>query len=290
MACSQQLLLSQKITTSSVLLLDESGLSGATGAYSLRKLRAAYAGSAIRVRRSSDNTEQDIGFSSNELDTSALTTFVGANNGFVVTWYDQAGTINLTQATAANQPQIVSSGSVVTGSNSKPAMDFNGTSHMFTQASGDLNSYIAAGAMTEWVVFNADAIATDVANPWFNDNIICDSGAYFGLCLQQTSGAAIWNYDGTGDSAYRAISTGTWYVFEGRHDTGNIVSSVNGGTETTTASGDTQSMTGTVNFGRNHASSYFNGKAHEFVIFDTAISSGNRTTGRTNINTYYAIF
>jgi len=43
-----------------------------TGAYSLRKLRSAYTGSAIRVRRSSDSTEQDIGFVNNELDTVSL--------------------------------------------------------------------------------------------------------------------------------------------------------------------------------------------------------------------------
>jgi hypothetical protein len=36
--------------------------SGAAAAYSLRLLDSSYVGSAIRVRRSSDNTEQDIGF------------------------------------------------------------------------------------------------------------------------------------------------------------------------------------------------------------------------------------
>ena len=44
-----------------VPILDQLGVSAAA-AYSLRKLRAAYAGSAIRVRRSSDNAELDIGF------------------------------------------------------------------------------------------------------------------------------------------------------------------------------------------------------------------------------------
>ncbi len=39
------------------------------GAYGLRKLSSSYTGSAIRVRRSSDNTEQDIGFTNNELST-----------------------------------------------------------------------------------------------------------------------------------------------------------------------------------------------------------------------------
>jgi type III restriction enzyme len=42
------------------LLLDQ--YSGAAAAYSLRKLSTSYSGSAIRVRRSSDNAEQNIGF------------------------------------------------------------------------------------------------------------------------------------------------------------------------------------------------------------------------------------
>jgi hypothetical protein len=63
-------------------------------AYSLRKLRTAYTGSAIRVRRSSDNTEQDIGFVGRGLDTTALLTFCGVGDGFVKTWYDQSGNAN----------------------------------------------------------------------------------------------------------------------------------------------------------------------------------------------------
>ena len=48
-------------------------------AYSLRKLRTAYTGSAIRVRRSSDNAEQDFGFVGNDLDTASMLDFVGYN-------------------------------------------------------------------------------------------------------------------------------------------------------------------------------------------------------------------
>jgi hypothetical protein len=91
-------------------------------AYSLRKLRTAYSGNAIRVRRSSDNTEQNIGFVDNVLDTASLLTFVGANNGFVTTWYDQSGNArNATNATAAGQPRIVNAG-VLDTLNSKPSI------------------------------------------------------------------------------------------------------------------------------------------------------------------------
>jgi hypothetical protein len=93
-------------------------------------LRTAYTGSAIRVRRSSDNTEQNIGFDVNgNLDTVALLAFCGVGNGFVTTWYDQSGNArNATQATAANQPTIVNSGVVLTdGNNLRPTVKFDGT-------------------------------------------------------------------------------------------------------------------------------------------------------------------
>lgn len=76
----------------------------------LRKLHSA-ATLSIRVRRSSDNTEQDIGFSGDALDVSALLSFVGAGSGYVRTFYDQTGNgEHAEQTTQANQPQIVNAG------------------------------------------------------------------------------------------------------------------------------------------------------------------------------------
>ena len=79
-------------------------------AYGLKKLIST-ATSAIRVRRSSDNAEQDIGFVGDALDTSSLLAFVGSNSGFVAKMYDQVGANHWLQATAANQPRIVNAGS-----------------------------------------------------------------------------------------------------------------------------------------------------------------------------------
>lgn len=101
--------------------------SGATVAYSLRKLNKTYAGSAIRVRRSSDNAETNIGFSNNQLDTTTLLAFCGAGNGFVTIWYDQSGNANdANQTTVANQPRIVNSG-VVELEGSKPTLSYYNT-------------------------------------------------------------------------------------------------------------------------------------------------------------------
>lgn len=75
------------------------------------KGRAAYVGPAWRVRRSSDNAEQDIGFVGGNLDTAALLAFVGAGDGFVTTEYEQMGTgLHAVQATAATQPYCVTAG------------------------------------------------------------------------------------------------------------------------------------------------------------------------------------
>lgn len=109
----------------SPLLLDL--FPGAVAAYSLRKLRNSYSGSSIRVRRTSDNTELDIGFDIyGDLDTSSLTSFCIGTNGFVTTWYDQStSSRNAIQLTAIRQPQIVSSG-VILSDSGKPALTFNG--------------------------------------------------------------------------------------------------------------------------------------------------------------------
>lgn len=99
----------------------------AGGAYSMRLLRSGYTGFCMKVRRSNDNTTQDIGFDANgNLNTSALLTFVGTNSAYVVTWYDQSGNgRNLSQATNANQPRIVNAG-ILDQENNKPFIRFFG--------------------------------------------------------------------------------------------------------------------------------------------------------------------
>ena len=115
--------------TPHVFILDEYP---AYAAFSLQKLSASYSGSAIRVRRSSDNAEQDIGFTNNNLDSSSLLTFVGAGDGFVTTVYNQINVAyNFTQPTANSQPKIVSSGALITDTNGFAAIQFDGVDDFF---------------------------------------------------------------------------------------------------------------------------------------------------------------
>jgi hypothetical protein len=74
-----------------------------------RRLVNTYTGPLIRIRRASDNAEQDIGFVESGghrvLDESAVTSFVGSSDWFIRTVYDQSlEGINLEQTTTSVQP------------------------------------------------------------------------------------------------------------------------------------------------------------------------------------------
>jgi len=69
-------------------LLDTEGLTGAFAAYSLRKLRSAYTGFCMRIRRANDNAEAEIPFSGNWIDKSAVDAHCTTNDGIVVSFYD----------------------------------------------------------------------------------------------------------------------------------------------------------------------------------------------------------
>jgi hypothetical protein len=95
--------------------------------YSFRKLNSQYTGAAIRVRRSSDDAEKDIGFVGRFFDSEDLLDFVGSANGFVKLWYDQSGNSRHLQRTLnSGQPLIVSEGTICMDSgNKRPAIVFD---------------------------------------------------------------------------------------------------------------------------------------------------------------------
>ena len=90
-------------------MLDQYG--DAAAAYSLRKLRNGYTGNAIRVRRSSDDAERDMGFYDNELDTVALLNWV--NTDYIKAQWDFS--VGGTNLSTLNLPQ--SNGESVAGEN-----------------------------------------------------------------------------------------------------------------------------------------------------------------------------
>ena len=137
-----------------------------TAGYSLRNLSLSYSGAVVRVRKDiTGNPEQDFtagqitnGTLSNFLETlgtdahsqSVSTQFEDVSdvslicdcnsggtdeldafdalyeNGFVSKWYDQFGSNDATQTTAAEQPKIWDASTGLVTENGKPALDFDG--------------------------------------------------------------------------------------------------------------------------------------------------------------------
>jgi hypothetical protein len=86
--------------------------SSAAGLWSTRRLRGAYTGPVVNVRRNSDNAQLDfiadqVGNLSNVQSAVTLDTWLTSTTGNVTTWYDQFRSNNFTQSTVTSQPQIV---------------------------------------------------------------------------------------------------------------------------------------------------------------------------------------
>ena len=133
----------------------------ATYAFSHHQLRVSQT-LAATVRRSSDNAVANFGFVSGEIDVAGIAAFVGVGNGFALTWEDQSGNNNnASQVIAADQPKMVSSGTVETFLG-KSILVFNGTStHMQLTASMPQPSTYFAVAKQNSLVGNQTLISSD---------------------------------------------------------------------------------------------------------------------------------
>jgi hypothetical protein len=258
--------------------------------YSLRKLRTAYTGAAIRVRRSSDNAEQDINFVGGDLDTSSLLTFCGAGNGFITTWYDQSGNgLNLTMTVAANQPRIVNAG-VIETKGSENAIKFDGSNDYMTRTSltalNSGNNYSYFTISSNDLISNPNTVfTTSVVNSRLENFIDTRTtgGAYRNMLIQNTSALA-YNADlsaANGSTNQRLLSGFVNGFSMSAFNNGNT-----GGTATYTGSYTNNLFEIGANRGFTR---YLNGYIQELIIYPTD-QSLNRVGIESNINTYYTIF
>jgi hypothetical protein len=260
--------------------------SGAAAAYSLRLLDSTYTGDAIRVRRASDNTEQDIGFDVNgDLDTSALTTFCTGTNGFVKTWYDQSGNAkNATQSTTANQPKIYDSSTGVVTKNGKPAIQTTRASqHRLVASSVTL---VASSNFAAFAVYEESS--SDLNN----------SGIFFSPTQHAMRTAAdlyaSYYYNGgifSGNFVSGVTDVDDIQLVSSHADGTNLKIYTNGGNEVSSALlGTLDTTAGNLNLGNNDfGERALDGYLYE-MIFYTSNQLSNRTGIQTNINTYYSIY
>jgi len=280
--------------------------SGAAAAYSLRKLSSTYTGNAIRVRRSSDNTEQNIGFDSNgNLDTTALTTFVGANNGFVTTWYDQSGNNkNAIQSSAGSQPRIVTSGTILT-KNTKPTLEFNGHNLVISSSQnyfkplhdGTTKSFV----MSVFYRTSSDTYRSIMSNNGGNTSTI-------GIQLSTAPNWALNDYtvNGSGGvisfnlSANNTTSNGTLTMYSMEWDPSNSTASnrskmyINNGTaiQNNSSNGTPSSSNATYDMNIGSLGSGISnlvGGICELIVYH-ADKNAQLTGINSNINTFYSIY
>lgn len=262
-----------------VLFLDETGLDSAAGAWSVaRKLRALYGGNCIRVRESAGSTEADIGFNGNELDTAALLAHCAGADGFVVNIYDQSGNArNLTQSTASAQPQIVSSGTILTGGNSKPECRFDGSNDMMVSG-----SFTLSNPLTHFMVCKQISWAS-------TDRLLDGRTLNEGNIQQSGTSPGLRYFDGaTGTTECDDLVVGTPGLVCAIADGASSTFSVNAGSDFTANLGTTASGGITLAGGAGGANA--GNLGFQELVSYASNKTANRATARANMNAFYVLY
>jgi hypothetical protein len=264
-----------------------------SAAYGLRRLSAS-ATQAIQVRRSSDNATQNIGFVGNDLDVAALLAFVGANNGFVTTWYDQVGSNNLTQATAISQPIIVNGGAVNV-QNGKPSL-------LFQVSSSSVLANLSASSIAGATNSTLNMVSRWNINTISNDSIPMGIGqggvtgacrCFFKVSGGTTQGYACWSLDQTTSSL--TIDVGNSRVFSAVQSGSSLTLVKNGTTAAYTLPGTPAAIVsgaislGTLYLGGVPLGALSDVDISESIIFTSALSTTDRQILERNQGAYYAI-
>jgi hypothetical protein len=275
-------------------------------AYSVaRKLNSSYSGPALRVQRSGDSTQQDIGFVDNLLDVSDLLSFVGVGTGTVVALYDQNDPDTIAHLnTSSAFPTIVTAGTLITldSSDSTPTMLCNGTTQFIvTQQSAVQTSY---GTVTDNEIMmvgnivskpSANAISYVFGNTGFGESPGTENSAAAG-----TYSRAFGNWGPTtktgATAATVSIPQNGRALFNVKTDydvsNGSFVWVNNNNQNYTYGSSAVESTNAkSISIGRYPAGGHYeNIKVSEFIMYPLLDSGTTRTDVRTNINNFYSIY
>jgi len=259
--------------------------SGSAAAYSLRALSSSYTGALIEVRRASDNATTDIYAKyDGTLNVDALESFCSGTDGFVTTWYDQSGNgYDSTQTTAASQPQIVSSGSVIE-ENGKPAIQFDNTDDEFTISVP--NDFFGLNDITTAIV-SKNASSSETGGLMQKRNAVLDGN--FGIGVSNGKYQFQTRDTGTGDLILNTSSTyNTQQIITNYRNSSGIYFN---SPEVLSSLGTKADLTSTGTFALGNGSSYgFFGVTIQETIIYLSDESSNLSGIETNINDFYSIY
>jgi len=252
-----------------------------------RKLNSTYAGSAYRIRRSNDNAEQDIGFVNNLVDTASLSSFVGANNGSIVTWYDQSGNgVDLTGAGTGGGPYAIQSGVLITSSANIPACSYNFSNQYFERTT----------AFTSNKVTEIFSLCSIDSNPVPNGLFWCNPDNGYSYGPYETGGAGGSTVASSGarlgqiNFAYPTIAlVNQFNNVDGGANNSFLYHNGTQNNYTTITGTWVAASFNKINLGRGPfgATFYVQGRMSEWIMFQD--TGGQRTNVRNNINTFYGL-
>ena len=252
----------------------------AAAAYSVRKLRSAYTGFCLQITRPSDFATLDIGFVNNVVDTTAITTFVGAQNGYVIKWYDQSGNGNnasVFSAVSTNNPKIVLSGTLIT-QNGKPSLNFVINPFQF------LSTISTSADISVFLTGKADSLSTagPLLGPVGSGPFI---GQFIGQYLIQTGNSNVLNQNFTA-----ANSANTNFKINSLYGIGTYSIYVNNTLVPITTTSTFTATNNLIDYIGNYGGAYYTvGYISEVVIYKLNQISNN-TGINTNINSFYTIY
>ena len=261
--------------------------------YSLRQLSSTVT-NVVRVRRSTDDTEQD--FTATEITDGTLATFCTAfGQGFVAKWYDQSNSADVINFTALQQPRIYDGeDGGLRLQNGKPCVEFDGIDD-------SLQVLLALPPVNR--AYYLFAVNTFVSGPGPGEPEVYMYGLKADVPAPFTGNNSIrWNglgaeFRGSSDLSFIA-SQGVQYLYYARQQSGpgpfsgstikvNLTENpIIGFADNGAASINTITLGDNPN---NYAGQNSNIKLQEFILYLTD-PGVNATAIESNINTHYSIY
>lgn len=236
----------------------------------LRAFSIATAGTvAVRIRRVSDNVEQDFNTLANgELDRASIATFLTATTGAFVKFYDKTGNgRHFEQATAANQAAVN-----LSGLGSRVTADFTGASS---------HNYATAANVTQSQPFTWYSVAksNSGSGPILTAGGTSGSGLFLGLDGANT--ATIY----AGLDLAAAATTGSLHALSGVAN--GASSDINRNGTASTGSAGSQTISATPLLLGNFGAGFLDGQFLEGGIRSVAQSGADSTSLSSNAHSFW---
>lgn len=250
----------------------------AAAIYGLKLYRSGYTGAIIRIRRSSDNQQQDFyANTAGNLTTAAngqgssYATWLGAATGYVTVWYDQsANGVNAQQTDTTRQPILTTGLKVV----------FNGSSQFLDRSYSSAVNTSNFTYILRCTCYNADGnyqspLTSRTGSPIAGYILYKDPS---NILTHWNGGSTQWNTHNTNVT----VVTNTNYKVSSQYNGATLTSSVNG-TIANTNIGLTLNTSAPLRIGAGVSESttggfYWNGDITNVFYFNTSISTTDRDT------------